>query len=68
MKSAGWVAIKGADRMSNEPNGLFEFGSYRLHAAKRLLTRYGESLVRAQQMTFAFGSSGAAVACWQRPT
>ena len=54
--------------MSNEPNGLFEFGAYRLNAAKRLLTRYAESLVRARQMTFAFGSSGAAVACSPRPT
>jgi len=53
--------------MSNEPNGLFEFASYRLNAAKRLLTRYCESLVRAQPMTFAIGSSGAAVACSPRP-
>lgn len=51
--------------MSNDPNGSFEFGSYRLNAAKRLLTRYSESLVRTQRMTFAFGSSGAAVACCQ---
>jgi hypothetical protein len=41
---------------------------YRLNAAKRLLTRYCESLVRAQPMTFAIGSSGAAVACSPRPT
>ena len=54
--------------MSNDPNGLFEFGPYRLNVAKRRLTRYGESLVRAQQMTFAFCSSGAAVACSPRPT
>lgn len=54
--------------MSNDPNGSFEFGSYRLNAAKRLLTRYSESLVRTQRMTFAFGSSGAAVACSPRPT
>ena len=54
--------------MSNEPHGSFEFESYRLNAAKRLLTRYGESPVRAQQMTFAFCSSGAAVACSPRPT
>ena len=33
--------------MSNEPNGFFEFGSYRLDAAKRLLTRSGESIALA---------------------
>ena len=42
--------------MPNEPNGLFEFVSYRLNAAKRLAT--AESLVLAPQMTFAFCSSG----------
>ena len=35
--------------MSNEPPGLFEFGSYRLIASKRLLTRLGESLVLASK-------------------
>jgi Tol biopolymer transport system component/DNA-binding winged helix-turn-helix (wHTH) protein len=33
--------------MSNQANGLYEFGPYRLDAAKRLLTRSGESIALA---------------------
>jgi Tol biopolymer transport system component/DNA-binding winged helix-turn-helix (wHTH) protein len=33
--------------MSNRANGLYEFGSFRLDAAKRLLTRAGESVTLA---------------------
>ena len=33
--------------MSNRTNGLYEFGSFRLDAAKRLLTRAGESVTLA---------------------
>jgi DNA-binding winged helix-turn-helix (wHTH) protein len=33
--------------MSNNAHGLYEFGSYRLDAAKRLLTQSGESIALA---------------------
>src|SRR5258706_11165229 len=33
--------------MSNRANGLYEFGSFRLDAGKRLLTRAGESVTLA---------------------
>src|SRR5215471_1740297 len=33
--------------MSSQANGLYEFGSFRLDAAKRLLTRSGESIALA---------------------
>lgn len=33
--------------MPNHPNGLYEFGSFRLDAAKRLLSRAGEPVTLA---------------------